>query len=224
MSTNITVTTFIILFVLYSLTIPLLLYIGFDLKSIISIITPIFVALIALISNQWGIYLNKKYDAKIYTIKKRIEDIDSLSLRLEKCHEEFFNLFSEYSDLMFDNNIVKEILTNNLSTQLLSDVFATVNSISRKIGRLYWGNYSILNDGTKDLFNELHNTVSFEALNEFWSEIISNQTVLQDQSTMDTLTQKYFGSFNQKSTDYLCSIMAYIYHFKEQKDNLLNEL
>lgn len=220
MNTKITLISFIILSIAFSILIYISYILGFELKNIFAATTPILVALIALISNQWGIYLNKKYDAKFYTIKKRIEDMDNLSLRLEKCHETFFDLFGKYSTLMFDNCIIKEILSNNLSPQLLSDVFSKVNAISREIGLLYWGNY----DSTKELFNNLHSSVSAQALNDFWLEINSNQSVLQDQDAMDVLIKKYFGSFNQNSTEYLSSIMAYIYYFKKQKDDLLNEL
>lgn len=194
------------------------------LPLLLPLLTTIFVAIVALISNQYGIYQNKLYESRLFTIKKRIEDLESLIVRLEKCHELFFELFGNYSALSLDKNIIEEILLNNLTPQILGDKFLEVIAISNKIGLLYWANYSILCNRTKELFGDLNNSISVDSLKDFWLEISSNKLVLQDQAGLNSLQQKYFDNFKKRSVDYLSSIMAYIYHLKEKKDNLLEEL
>lgn len=193
-------------------------------KDMLPLLTTIFVAIIALISNQYGIYQNKKYEIKFFSIKKRIEDIESFINRLEKLHSGFFELFQQYLTYFFDVNIHNEVIYGNKSSKILFDKFSEVSAISFKVGQLYWSNYSVLSNQTKELFSQLSESISINNLNNYWFEIDSNKAIVQDQEAMKILDEKYTKPFNEASIKYSSSIMEYIYYLKDQKEKLLNEL
>lgn len=66
--------------------------------------------------------------------------------------------------------------------------------------------------------------MSINNLMAFWFEINSDKTIIENQQAVDLLHKKYTGTFNDGSIKYSSSIMEYIYHLRDNKEKLINEL
>ncbi len=219
MDTTKTIISMLIIFGLFVLS-----FFVFQNKEILPLLTTIFVATIALISNQYGIYLNKEYERKFFSAKKRIEDIENSINRLEKLHSDFFELFQQYSKYFYDIDIQKEVLSDDTPLKILFTKCSEVSAINLKFSQIYWSNYSVLSNQTKKLFSPLSEAMSINNLIAFWLEINSNKAIMENQQALDLLHKQYTGTFNDDSIKYSSSIMEYIYHLKGNKEKLLNEL
>jgi len=223
-NTTITATVFAILFIIYIVLTYVLFLFGFELKNVLAIDTPIFVALIALISNQWGLYLNKQYDVKFYVNKKSIEDLEKLIIDLENIHEKCYKLIDEYNKLRFDPKIMEAFFSIELYPQVKAKKSSEANQITREMSLIYFSNYLILSEETKNIYSDIISANLQNSLDNFWEEIYSRQVILDKNIILDEIMPKHFNNIGKITEDFLVSILRTVAALKQQKSNLLKQL
>lgn len=222
MNTKITIISFIFLSIAFSILIYISYILGFELKNIFAATTPIFVALIALISNQWGIYLNKQYDVKFYVNQKQIEEIDRLISNLENIQKTFYKLFDEYSRLRFDEEIMEYFLSEEY-VRIRTKKLAIASQIGREIGFTYFSNYLLFSDETHNIYPTFSKINWQMDLAKFWNELKVDNTFL-NKNVLNEIMPKYFGVFDEVNVNFLGSIINSIRGLNQTKEILLNGL
>lgn len=217
MNTKITTTIFVILSLFFCVFLLVGPYFGLEIQTGFPIAASIFVAVIALISNQWGIYLNKKYDVKFFINKKHIEDTENLILQWENVHEKLFELFQKFTNIRY-------ISHSTLTDEMLNYQYSQIMQLSQEFAKFYFSNYSIFNNDITSLFNNLNASMSTRSFQGYWQELRSTNIALQTPDNITKLQNKFFKEYDDNYMNFLTVIMNNIQKLKAKKNTLLNDL